>query len=227
MSLSFIAQVGFLWYCFLIFIASLLVSLIFLKLINNALDFNHKKQLSTFIFLPLTTTIIGYFGFGFVFGWGWLMPYSFQPSYWEFKKMCKLNELPNNEEKYDKILAYYDMSLDDIDWKKANKEKIVLGKGANHRHSDYIPNILEYKAIVASKRNKRFYADVTLYTNKNEFVKKNLTFIIADGIWDTKRNYLNSGISYSLEWDKIDISCGEIVPATNIEYYKKRGFNDK
>ena len=27
---------------------------------------------------------------GCVWGWGWLVPYSFQPSFWQFKKMCKL-----------------------------------------------------------------------------------------------------------------------------------------
>ena len=40
-------------------------------------------------------------------------PYSFylEPSYWEFRNMCKLNELPNTEEKYNKILSSYD-----LDW---------------------------------------------------------------------------------------------------------------
>lgn len=44
-------------------------------------------------------------------------PYSFylEPSYWEFRKLCKLNELPNNEEKYNKILGYFGKSLGDID----------------------------------------------------------------------------------------------------------------
>ncbi|RDU59240.1 hypothetical protein CQA53_11570 [Helicobacter didelphidarum] len=46
-------------------------------------------------------------------GWGWFVPYSFQPSYHEFKKMCKLNELPNNEEKYNKILKLF--GIDDLD----------------------------------------------------------------------------------------------------------------
>ncbi|WP_158659435.1 hypothetical protein [Helicobacter trogontum] len=45
------------------------------------------------------------------FGWGWFVPYSLQPSYHEFGAMCKLNELPDNEEKYNKILSYYD-----LDW---------------------------------------------------------------------------------------------------------------
>ncbi|WP_050720593.1 hypothetical protein [Helicobacter hepaticus] len=42
-------------------------------------------------------------------------PYALQPSYWEFKKMCELNELPNSEEKYNKILSYFDKKLGDRD----------------------------------------------------------------------------------------------------------------
>lgn len=42
-------------------------------------------------------------------------PYELQPSYWEFKKMCELNMLPNNEEKYNKILSYFDKKLGDRD----------------------------------------------------------------------------------------------------------------
>nr|WP_238702166.1 hypothetical protein [Helicobacter bilis] len=34
--------------------------------------------------------------------------------------MCKVNELPNNEEKYNKILSYFDTSLDTLDWEELN-----------------------------------------------------------------------------------------------------------
>ena len=49
-------------------------------------------------------------------------PYSFylEPSYWQFRNMCKLNELPNNEEKHNKILRYFDLSLDTLDWEELN-----------------------------------------------------------------------------------------------------------
>ncbi len=56
-----------------------------------------------------------FYGFMILMGLGifYYTPYSFylEPSYWQFKNMCKLNELPNNEEKYNKILSYYD-----LDW---------------------------------------------------------------------------------------------------------------
>lgn len=34
------------------------------------------------------------------------------PSYWEFRKLCKLNNLPKSQEKYDRILGYFDKKLD-------------------------------------------------------------------------------------------------------------------
>ncbi len=34
------------------------------------------------------------------------------PSYWEFRGLCKLNNYPKSEEKYNTILAYFDKSLD-------------------------------------------------------------------------------------------------------------------
>ena len=51
----------------------------------------------------------------------WFVPYNFQPSYHEFKKMCKLD--PDiyqgniySEEYYNKVLALFDTSLDSLNW---------------------------------------------------------------------------------------------------------------
>ena len=44
---------------------------------------------------------------GFVPFW-WI-----QPNYWEFRKLCKINDLPNGEEKYNKILGYFGLKLGD------------------------------------------------------------------------------------------------------------------
>ena len=38
-------------------------------------------------------------------GWGWFVPYSFQPSYHKFKNLCKLNELPL-QERYTKAMEF-------------------------------------------------------------------------------------------------------------------------
>ncbi len=42
--------------------------------------------------------------------------------------MCKLNELPNTEEKYNKILSYFDLSLDTLDYKSLNNKMHQLPK---------------------------------------------------------------------------------------------------
>lgn len=77
---------------------------------------------------------------GCISGWGWLVPYSFQPSYHKFKKMCKLNELPNTEEKYNKILRYFDTDLDTLDWEKLNEKNIKL----TEENFDYKKGVFEY-----------------------------------------------------------------------------------
>ncbi|EMZ37015.1 hypothetical protein C826_02252, partial [Helicobacter bilis WiWa] len=55
-------------------------------------------------------------------------PYSFylEPSFWQFRRICKLNELPNDEEKYNKILAYFDTSLDKLDWEGIEKKIDII-----------------------------------------------------------------------------------------------------
>ena len=45
-------------------------------------------------------------------------PYALQPSYWEFKKLCEINNLPDGEEKYNKILNFYGTDLDTLDYDK-------------------------------------------------------------------------------------------------------------
>ncbi len=55
----------------------------------------------------------------------------------------KLNELPNNEYKYNKILSYFDLSLELLDWEKLNKKAIPVGAGTPYDYlSDYIQNIV-------------------------------------------------------------------------------------
>ncbi|TQR59054.1 hypothetical protein DMC01_07355 [Campylobacter troglodytis] len=54
--------------------------------------------------------------------------FTLQPSYWEFKRLCQLNELPNNEKKYNKIFAYYGLSLGTINYDLLNKNMFKLQK---------------------------------------------------------------------------------------------------
>ena len=85
-------------------------------------------------------------------GWGWLVPYSFQPSYHKFKKMCKLNELPNNEEKYNKILRYFDTDLESLDWEELNHNNDNKRKWkVTKEHGYYRQGIYEYATLTKKK----------------------------------------------------------------------------
>ena len=66
--------------------------------------------------------------------------------------MCKLNELPNNEEKYNKILRYFDTSLDTLDWEELNKETQIA-------HSspiaiDYRRKVINYSSSTPKNKGR-------------------------------------------------------------------------
>ncbi|EAH9873621.1 hypothetical protein KOM92_001658 [Campylobacter coli] len=93
-------------YILLLIIISTILSYLILKFIYKII-FKSTKSVSKFlVFLGSIGLIIFYY-----------TPYSYylEPSYWQFRNMRKLNELPNNEEKYNKILGYFDKKLGDID----------------------------------------------------------------------------------------------------------------
>ena len=74
---------------------STILSYLILKSIYTII-FKFKKKVSkVLVFIGAVGLIVFYY-----------TPYSFylEPSYWQFRNMCKINELPNNEEKYNKIL---------------------------------------------------------------------------------------------------------------------------
>ncbi|EAI9402976.1 hypothetical protein A0X47_02290 [Campylobacter coli] len=93
-------------YILLLIIISTILSYLILKFIYKII-FKSTKSVSKFlVFLGSIGLIIFYY-----------TPYSYylESSYWQFRNMRKLNELPNNEEKYNKILGYFDKKLGDID----------------------------------------------------------------------------------------------------------------
>lgn len=93
-------------YILLLIIISTILSYLMLKFIYKII-FKSTKSVSKFlVFLGSIGLIIFYY-----------TPYSYylEPNYWQFRNMRKLNELPNNEEKYNKILGYFDKKLGDID----------------------------------------------------------------------------------------------------------------
>ena len=125
-------------------------------------------------------------------------PYELQPSYWEFKKLCEINYMPDGEEKYNKILAYYGMSLDgsiDNNITEALKggEPFVVCKSINKRLRHCVE--ISYK----NKENKQLTFD-------------NIKYIELEPYWDTRRINIsgNEGnMDFRLEWKDI-IFCGNI-----------------
>ena len=138
----------------------------------------------------------------------WLIvPYSFQPSYWEFKKLCKLNELPNNEEKYNKMLAYYDISLDDIDWKKISEDKHFLCK---YGYYDCLPNVREYMSQVIGKQvNHRLETILWVYSNKYNLNSDNITDMKVTVYWQTRRFVLDGNEGSGFYWSERSLYCSD------------------
>ncbi|RDU60395.1 hypothetical protein CQA53_10905 [Helicobacter didelphidarum] len=140
-------------------------------------------------------------------------PYSYylEPSYHEFKKMCKLNELPNNEEKYNKILSYFGLSLDTLDWEELNGrvEKLEDTNGWYEKGKN------EYKidGFGWNKYNNRIEILFIIFSNESRINRYNISFMYLSGIWQTRRYHLEqeSMASYNLEWMEEELGCADIV----------------
>ncbi|EAK3938764.1 hypothetical protein CJY66_09360, partial [Campylobacter coli] len=106
-------------YILLLIIISTILSYLILKFIYKIIFKSTKSVLRFLVFLGSIGLIIFYY-----------TPYSYylEPSYWQFRNMCKLNELPNNEEKYNKILSYFGLSLDTLDWEELNRRAYKISK---------------------------------------------------------------------------------------------------
>ena len=145
---------------------------------------------------------------GCVWGWGWLVPYNLQPSYWQFKKMCKLNELPNNEEKYNKILAYFDTDLESLDWEELNKNAWKIPED----NGNYKKGIFEYSALSREKEiNFRLGIIAAFYSNQSPITRHNTNVVVIDGTWRTGRYVLGGNEGSGFSWDEEDLSCGDIA----------------
>nr|WP_052062698.1 hypothetical protein [Helicobacter saguini] len=143
--------------------------------------------------------------------------------------MCELNELPNSEEKYNKILGYFDLSLDSLDWEELNKTK-KISNNPNNEQTIYKFEILSRNSLpddayryeyidknrfIISNTPKldRFTAIIVdFYTLQPYINKNNITGIKIFVYWNTKRyNYYFSSTSY--KWNRIkdyEIWCEDI-----------------
>ncbi|WP_300926511.1 hypothetical protein [Helicobacter rodentium] len=169
------------------------------------INFPKTLKILSFIIIPPL------FVFIYFFGWGWLVPYELQPSYWEFKKMCELSFLPYNEDSYNKILSYYGKKLGDID---------DFSVEAKYKGENY---------FVASKNiGKRVEIDLYIaYKNKEnkKFSFDNIEAIFLFPTWKTYRPifYGNEG-NMEITWDlENEISCGnlDIIKQKIKEYQDK------
>ncbi len=150
-------------------------------------------------------------------GWGWFVPYFVQPSYHKFKNMCKLNELPNDEYKYNKILKYFDLSLDTLDWEELNREAQIA---YNSRIIiDYRAKTINYSPNIPNNKSRLGYNYIFLYPkSKERFSKQNLPLIGVLATWHTRRYVLGGNEGSGFYWSENILTC--IDMGAKIQYIK-------
>lgn len=188
-------------YILLLITISTILSYLILKCVYTII-FKSTKNVSKFlVFLGSIGLIMFYY-----------TPYSFylEPSYWQFRNMCKLNELPNNEEKYNKILRYFDLSLDTLDWEELNGKVEAMGEQAYF----YSPSEAEYKFFIGEIKNSRYSITASLYSNEKIFKKSNITLATILGKWHTNRYFLErkymTDLPHQAEWIERNFHCEEV-----------------
>ena len=151
-------------------------------------------------------------------------PYSFipdtlQPSYHTFKNMCKLNFLPDGEKKYNKMLAYFGLSLDTIDWEEFNKK--VKKYYAEDEHS-YLEGDIYGVSLKDKNINARVKADIYIYSNEPIINKTNIIkmYVYAEWLPYTKSLIVKSlsGLEfyYNKKGDKFTCSTILTLPYSRI-----------
>lgn len=155
-------------------------------------------KISSFILLPLIII------WSMIFGWGWFVPYNLQPSYHEFKEMCKLNELLNDEHKYNKILSYFGLSLDTLDWENIKKNSTLLTQG----YLEYNSQNDRYMYRYENKSDPRIRKVFFLFFN-DSIKLSNLYKIDFEVFWNDKRDYIHTKVtSYDTVIEENFRTCG-------------------
>ena len=152
---------------------------------------------------------------GCISGWGWLVPYNLQPSYHKFKKMCKLNELPNDEEKYNKILSYFDTSLDKMesDWVEFIKSEWKISDEVYF----YKKGFFEYAATTKQKKiNSRISAVATFYSNESKINRCNTNAMSIGFEWHSRMFYLDGNEGSGFYWSEGTLDCSKIGTVRNM-----------
>lgn len=170
----------------------------------------HKKVLIFCCFAMLTTCQVVY-----IFGLGYLIPDELRPSYYtQLKALCKLNALPNNEEKYNKILGTLGLNLKTLDYnilqnniEAAKKDKEGEFVSIVHSYSAYRKNhtVPSYSQISGIQ--------VSIFTQQNYVSPKNIKSMEIQAYWSpTRLTAYRSGdnIVYELRGDFESLNCSTL-----------------
>ena len=163
-----------------------------------------------FLHIAILSLIVLCFS-GCYWGWGWLVPYSFQPSYHKFKEICQLdpeiyqaNGGKIDEEYYNKVLAYFDTSLDTMDWDYIQENLFRNDSGEYLYHFKKIHN----RILVVSN----------MFFKNNKAAKENIKEVSLYARWDNLRASLAGNEGTGIYWS------GDIE---NCDYFKKGLNNEK
>ena len=180
-----------------------MLAIIFFIIIPLVLFFYFKYNIGSIIVI-LSLLFIFYY-----------TPYSYylEPSYWQFRNMCKLNELPNNEEKYNKILGYFDLSLDTLDWEELNHNNDNKRKWkVTKEHGYYRQGIYEYATLTKKKEiNSRLRMVASFLSNEAEINRYNVNQMSIGATWRTRRYYLDGNEGSGLYWSEETLGCVDVA----------------
>lgn len=148
----------------------------------------------SFVFFSVFQTIL-------FFGYGYIVPNFLRPSYYtQFMPLCRLNQLSDNEEKFNKILGLVKLNLDNLDYKFLNQNLVkdddgyiatILAKQRNAYAGNFswvLENvddfIWNYPEIESFK--------IKLKTQQNFINRKNIHSMRVSVFWKSHR--------YVLDW---------------------------
>lgn len=129
-----------------------------------------QKALLFICFAFITTYQVSLF-----FGIGYVIPDILRPSYnTQFKDLCKLNTLPDNEEKYNKILSVLGLSLEDLDNKDLLDWMARNGEG-------------EYVSTLKGDPSCNIETEISIFTQQSYLSSKNIHSMNISPRWHPMR----------------------------------------
>ena len=124
--------------------------------------------------------------------------------------MCKLNELPNDEYKYNKILSYFDTDLDTLDWEELNERKWKV----TPEHGYYRQGIYEYATLTKKEQlNYRTSITASFLSNESKINRYNINQMSIGATWHTRRYFfeITNLLSYGDMWIERTLACIDVA----------------